>query len=167
MKSLLDRVHSVDHGWKASGFIVDDAAAEIEPIRQNALLVFLFLNLSLFCYYSLLIWFSHLFRETFSCPVLFSLWRVRRSWLRHIVKKCTNIEVQREIFKRLGQIVYGIWGGMNLNVALEELMLDCVDQTSFMQYFKDSWLPKIGQMTMICTTYVFLCLNCCHLHTLA
>ncbi|KAL1556976.1 hypothetical protein AAHA92_12522 [Salvia divinorum] len=114
MKSLLDRVRSVNSGWKASGFLIDDAAAQIEPIR-----------------------------ETFSCPVLFSLWRVRRSWLRHIVKKCTNIEVQREIFKRLGQIVYGIWGGMDLAVALEELLLDFVDQTSFMQYFRDSWLPKI------------------------
>ncbi|XP_057770097.1 uncharacterized protein LOC130989937 isoform X2 [Salvia miltiorrhiza] len=114
MKSLLDRVHSVDPGWKANGILIDDAAAEIEPIR-----------------------------EIFSCPVLFSLWRVRRSWLRHVVQKCTNIEVQREIFKRLGQIVYGIWGGMDLAVALEELLLDFVDQTSFMQYFKDSWLPKI------------------------
>lgn len=155
MKSLLDRVHSVDPGWKASGFLIDDAAAEIEPIRQNALLVVVFLNLFLFGIYSLMIWLSHLFRETFSCPVLFSLWHVRRSWLRHIVKKCTNIEVQREIFKRLGQIVYGIWGGMDLAVALEELLLDFVDQTSFMQYFRDSWLPKIGQMTMFCNTYVF------------
>lgn len=114
MKALLDRVHSVDPVWKANGFLIDDAAAEIEPIR-----------------------------DTFSCPVLFSLWRVRRSWLRHIVKKCTNIEVQREMFKRLGQIVYGIWGGLDLAVSLEEFLLDFVDQTSFMQYFKDSWLPKI------------------------
>ncbi|KAH6791394.1 SWIM zinc finger family protein [Perilla frutescens var. frutescens] len=114
MKALLDRVHAVDPEWKANGFLIDDAAAEIEPIR-----------------------------ETFSCPVLFSLWRIRRSWLRHIVKNCTNIEVQREIFKRLGQIVYGIWGGMDIAVSLEEFLLDFVDQTSFMQYFKDSWLPKI------------------------
>lgn len=100
--------------------------------------------------YTSLIWLPNFFffRETFSCPVLFSLWRVRRSWLRHIVTKCPNIEVQREIFRRLGQIVYGIWGGIDLAVALEELLLDFVDQTSFMQYFKDSWLPKIGQKTL-------------------
>lgn len=42
MKALLDRVHSVDPVWKANGFLIDDAAAEIEPIRQNALLLFLF-----------------------------------------------------------------------------------------------------------------------------
>lgn len=113
--------------------------------------------------YNLLIWLSYLLRDTFSCPVLFSLWRVRRSWLRHIVKKCTNIEVQREMFKRLGQIVYGIWGGLDLAVSLEEFLLDFVDQTSFMQYFKDSWLPKIGQMILFCNTFVFMCLCCCHL----
>ncbi|PIN20791.1 hypothetical protein CDL12_06515 [Handroanthus impetiginosus] len=114
MKALLDRVRLVDPAWKANGFLIDDAAAEIDPIR-----------------------------EVFSCPILFSLWRVRRSWLRHIVKKCANIEVQREMFKRLGEIEYSIWGGVDLAVALEEFSLDFVDQTSFMQYFKDSWVPKI------------------------
>ncbi|XP_051151604.1 uncharacterized protein LOC127265706 [Andrographis paniculata] len=114
MKALLDRARSVEPGWKCSGFLVDDAAAEIEPIR-----------------------------EIFSCPILFSLWRVRRSWLRHIVKRCANIEVQREMFKRLGQIAYSIWGGADLYSALEDFFLDFVDQTSFMQYFKDSWVPKI------------------------
>lgn len=38
MKALLDRVHSVDPGWNANGFLIDDAAAEIDPIRQNLLL---------------------------------------------------------------------------------------------------------------------------------
>lgn len=114
MKALLDRVHLVDPGWKANGFLMDDAATEIDPIR-----------------------------EIFSCPILFSLWRVRRSWLRHIVKKCSNIEVQREIFKRLGQIVYSIWGGIDLASALEDFCLDFVDQVSFVQYFKASWIPKI------------------------
>ncbi|GER44251.1 SWIM zinc finger family protein [Striga asiatica] len=114
MKALLDRVCSVDSGWKVNGFLIDDAAIDVDPIR-----------------------------ETFSCPVLFSLWRVRRSWLRHIVKKCSNIEVQREMFKRLGQIVYGIWGGVDIAVSLEEFLLDFVDQISFMQYFKDTWVPKL------------------------
>ncbi|XP_059645417.1 uncharacterized protein LOC132286984 [Cornus florida] len=114
MKALLDRVHAAEPGWKANGFLIDDAAAEIDPIR-----------------------------DAFSCPVLFSLWRVRRSWLRNIVKKCSNIEVQREIFKRLGEIVYSIWGGMDSLAALEELTQDFVDQTAFVQYFKATWVPKI------------------------
>ncbi|KAL6993335.1 hypothetical protein U1Q18_011451 [Sarracenia purpurea var. burkii] len=114
MKTLLDRVHAVDPGWKINGFLIDDAATEIDPIR-----------------------------DTFSCPILFSLWRVRRSWLRNIVKRCNNIQVQREIFKRLGKIVYSIWDGVDSLVALEELTQDFVDQTDFVQYFKAFWVPKI------------------------
>lgn len=114
MKALLDRARADNFGWKVSGFLIDDAAAEIDPIR-----------------------------DIFSCPVLFSLWRVRRSWLRNIVKKCSSIEVKREMFKRLGKIVYGIWDGVDSSVALEEFAQDFVDQTAFMEYFKACWVPKI------------------------
>ncbi|KAF9678965.1 hypothetical protein SADUNF_Sadunf07G0091100 [Salix dunnii] len=85
MKALLGRASSVEPGWKISGFLIDDAAAEIDPIRQ----------------------------------------------------------VQREIFKRLGEIVYSIWGGVNTLSSLEELTHDFVDQTAFIHYFKASWVPKI------------------------
>lgn len=37
MKALVDRARTAEPGWKVSGFIVDDAAAEIDPIRQVAL----------------------------------------------------------------------------------------------------------------------------------
>ncbi|GAB2300509.1 hypothetical protein Dimus_034552 [Dionaea muscipula] len=114
MKALMDRVHAVDTGWKLSGFLIDDAAAEIDPIRS-----------------------------IFGCPILFSLWRVRRSWLKNVVRKCANAEVQREIFKRLGKLVYSIWDEADSRVMAEEFMQDFVDQTEFMQYFKDCWLPKI------------------------
>nr|XP_043608729.1 uncharacterized protein LOC122580520 [Erigeron canadensis] len=114
MKALIDRVRAIDPTWKANGFLIDDAAGETDPIR-----------------------------EIFSCPILFSLWRVRRSWLRHIVKNCRNIEVQREIFKRLGEIAYSIWGGVNPLAVLEKFTLDFVDQTDFMQYFTATWVPKI------------------------
>ncbi|XP_070027863.1 uncharacterized protein [Nicotiana sylvestris] len=115
MKALHDRVRAVDPTWKVNGVLIDDAAAEIDPIR-----------------------------EIFSCPVLFSLWRIRRSWLRNIIKKCSNVEVQREIFKRLGETVYSIWDGSDPFVALEELSQDFVDQTAFLQYFKATWVPKFG-----------------------
>lgn len=84
------------------------------------------------------------FRDIFSCPVLFSLWRVRRSWLRNIIKKCNSIEVKREMLKALGKIVYSIWDGVETAFAVEEFMQDFIDQTAFMQYFKDTWVPKIG-----------------------
>lgn len=123
MRALVDRVHSVDPSWKISGFLVDDAAAEVDPIR-----------------------------DAFSCPVLFCLWRVRRSWLKNIVKKCSNIKVQREMFKCLGKIVYSIWGGANSMDLIEEFIQDFVDQTAFIKYFKDSWVPKIEMwLTMMRT----------------
>ncbi|MBA0735972.1 hypothetical protein Gogos_019771 [Gossypium gossypioides] len=81
--------------------------------------------------------------NTFCCPILFSLWRLRSSWLRNVVKKCSNIEVQREIFKRLGKIVYGTWSSVNTSVALEECIQDFVDQTAFLDYFRSSWMAKI------------------------
>lgn len=96
------------------------------------------------------------FRDIFCCPVLFSLWRVRRSWLRNIVKKCNNIEVQREIFKRLGEIVYSIWSGVDTRIALDELAKDFVDQTAFMEYFKASWVPKIGSISLSLSLWVTL-----------
>ena len=34
MKALLDRVRAVDPTWKVNGFLIDDAAAETDPIRQ-------------------------------------------------------------------------------------------------------------------------------------
>ncbi|EPS61942.1 hypothetical protein M569_12851, partial [Genlisea aurea] len=123
MKALLDRVHLTDPGWTAGSFIIDDAALEVEPIRQNEM-------------------------ESFSCPILFSLWRIRRSWLKHIVEKCSNIEVQREMFKRLGEIVYCVWNGRDVSAAVEEFLLDFADQASFMEYFKDSWVPKIEMWLM-------------------
>ncbi|XWS49306.1 hypothetical protein CRYUN_Cryun13aG0152600 [Craigia yunnanensis] len=92
MKALLDRARSIEPGWKINGFVIDDAAMEIDPIRQD----------------------------------IFAL-------------NC----VQREIFKRLGELVYGIWGGVNTSVALDELILDFVDQTAFIEYFNSSWIPKI------------------------
>ena len=36
MKALLDRARVVESGWKISGFLIDDAAAEIDPIRQDS-----------------------------------------------------------------------------------------------------------------------------------
>lgn len=43
MKALLDRALSVEPGWNINGFLVDDAAAEIDPIRQDIVaLMFVF-----------------------------------------------------------------------------------------------------------------------------
>lgn len=114
MKALADRVRAVDSCFRIGGFIIDDPASEIDPIR-----------------------------DIFCCPVLFSLWRIRRSWHKNVVKKCSNIEVQQEIFKRLGKVMGSVWSKVDYTDALEELFQDFVDQTTFMQYFKACWVPKI------------------------
>lgn len=44
--------------------------------------------------------------------------------------------------------MYSIWDGVDTLVALEELAQDFVDQTTFMEYFKASWLPKIGSISL-------------------
>lgn len=54
------------------------------------------------------------------------------------------MKIQREIFKRLGNILYSIWDGADPFVNLEVLIQDFVDQTAFIEYFKASWMPKLG-----------------------
>jgi hypothetical protein len=49
--------------------------------------------------------------------------------------------------------MYSIWDGVDTLVALEELALDFVDQTTFMEYFKASWVPKIGSISL-CSTLI-------------
>lgn len=114
MKALVDKVVFADPAFSISGFIIDDPALEIDPIRE------------LFC-----------------CPVLFCLWRIRRSWLRNVVKKCNNIAVQREVFKQLGVVLHSIWSDTNPMDGLEIVMQDFVDQSAFIQYMKGCWVPKL------------------------
>lgn len=48
-------------------------------------------------------------------------------------------------------IVYVVRGGVDLGTALEEFFIGFVDQTSFMQYFKGTWVPNFGQISWPCT----------------
>jgi hypothetical protein len=114
MKALTERIYSVDSTWRIGGFVIDDPASELDPIR-----------------------------DVFSCPILFSLWHIRRTWLKNIIKKCSNSEVQREMFMQLGKVMYSIWSEKNPMDALEQLFQDFVDQTTFIQYFKSFWVPKL------------------------
>lgn len=40
LKALADRIRVVDSTWRIGGFLIDDAAMEIEPIRQDVLVYF-------------------------------------------------------------------------------------------------------------------------------
>ena len=83
-------------------------------------------------------------REVFQCRVLLCVWHIRRAWMRSILKKCYNFDVQREMFKHLGWILYCTRNGPNAMDAIEEFMQVFVDQCAFMDYFKIRWLPTIG-----------------------
>ncbi|XP_031483443.1 uncharacterized protein LOC116252939 [Nymphaea colorata] len=132
MKALYDRILSVDPSWKVNGFIIDDAVLEIDPIR-----------------------------DIFHCPVLFSIWRIRRSWLKNIIKKCSNKEIQREIFKRLGQIICSIWTGADSVDAMEEFIQDFIDQSTFMKYFNECWRPKIEMWLAVMRSLPLASLEAC------
>ncbi|GLJ05616.1 hypothetical protein SUGI_0021320 [Cryptomeria japonica] len=114
MGTLHDRVRAKDSTWRLNGFIIDDAATEIFIIR-----------------------------DVFQCTILLCLWRVRHAWHRNIIKKCANAEMQREMLKRLGHVMYNTWSGSNVINAMEDFMEDFVDHSAFMEYFKARWMQRI------------------------
>lgn len=54
MKSLVGRIRAVDTGWKVSGFVIDDAAAELEPIRQATYTIHFVWEIYSYCLLNLL-----------------------------------------------------------------------------------------------------------------
>lgn len=94
-------------------------------------------------------------REAFRCRILLCAWHVRRTWIKKLFKKCCNIEVQREMFRHLGWILYCTKCGPNAMDAVEELMQIFVDQCAFMDYFKSHWLASIG-ILQVMIHFVFI-----------
>ncbi|KAG6643868.1 hypothetical protein CIPAW_08G016500 [Carya illinoinensis] len=111
---LAERIHAKDLRWRPNAFLVDDPSFEVSIIR-----------------------------EVFQCRVLLCVWRIRRTWIRSLLKKCCNFDVQREMFKNLGWLLYCTRSGPNAVDAIEEFMQVFVDQCAFMDYFKIRWLPTI------------------------
>ncbi|BBN68773.1 SWIM zinc finger family protein [Prunus dulcis] len=99
--------------WRLDAFLVDDPSFEISIIR-----------------------------EAFQCRVLLCIWRARHSWIRRLLKTCCNFDVQREMFKHLGWLLY-CTRRPNTMDSVEEFMQVFVDQCAFMDYFKSRWLPNI------------------------
>lgn len=83
-------------------------------------------------------------RDTFQCRVFLCLWHVRRAWFKGLLKKCFNFDVQKEIFRLLGHILYCTKSGPNAMDTIEEFMQIFIDQREFMEYFKKRWLTRIG-----------------------
>ncbi|KAJ0090163.1 hypothetical protein Patl1_12843 [Pistacia atlantica] len=112
---LAERIRTKDPRWRLNAFLVDDPSFDISTIREN-----------------------------FQCRVLLCIWHVRHAWIRNLLKKCYNLDVQREMFKHLGWILYSSRSGPNGVETVEEFMQVFVDQCAFMDYFKSRWLPYIG-----------------------
>lgn len=111
---LAERIRTRDPRWRLNSFLVDDPSFDISIIR-----------------------------EAFQCRVLLCIWHVRRAWIRSLLKNCCNIDLQQEIFKHLGWVLYCTRSGQHSMDALEEFMQVFVDQCSFMDYFKRRWSPNI------------------------
>lgn len=111
---LAERIRTKDPRWRLDAFLVDDPSYEISIIR-----------------------------EAFHCRVFLCIWHVRRSWIRSLLKTCRNFDVQREMFKHLGWLLYCTRSGPNAMDAVEEFLQVFVDQCAFMDYFKRRWLPNI------------------------
>ncbi|XP_010249825.1 PREDICTED: uncharacterized protein LOC104592258 isoform X2 [Nelumbo nucifera] len=110
MGSLVERIRAKDPRWRPNAFLLDDPSFKALTVR-----------------------------EAFQCRVLLCLWHVRRSWIRSLLKKCYNFDVQREMFKYLGRVLYC----MRTMDAIEEFMQIFVDQCAFMDYFRARWLPSL------------------------
>ncbi|XP_050366502.1 uncharacterized protein LOC126784978 isoform X2 [Argentina anserina] len=114
MGLLAERIRTKDPRWRLDAFLVDDPSYEISIIR-----------------------------EAFQCRVLLCIWHVQRAWIKRILKTCRNFDVQREMFKHLGWLLFCTRNGPNAMDAIEEFLQVFVDQCAFMDYFKRQWLPNI------------------------
>lgn len=54
------------------------------------------------------------------------------------------MDVQKEMFKHLGRILYFSRNGSDAEYAVEEFMNIYVDECSFIDNFRSRWLPNIG-----------------------
>ncbi|KAL5698188.1 hypothetical protein ACHQM5_029258 [Ranunculus cassubicifolius] len=114
MGSLVEKTLTKEPGWRPNAFIIDDPTFEITVIR-----------------------------DAFRCRVLLCLRYIRRAWVRNLIRNCCNFDVQLEMFKHLGRILYYAKSEPSTLEAIVEFSEIFIDQTTFMDYFKDKWLPRI------------------------
>ncbi|KAK1294038.1 hypothetical protein QJS10_CPA16g00041 [Acorus calamus] len=115
LRALYDRVRTKDPTWQLGGFIVDDPSADVLTIR-----------------------------EVFQCSVLICFWHVRHAWHKNLIKRCSKTATCVEMSRQLGRAIYSICrenGDVNL---FEDFMEDFVDCSDFLDYFKATWVPRMG-----------------------
>lgn len=114
MPSLTERIRGKDTRWRPNAVLVDDPSFHLSVIR-----------------------------DAFQCRILLCLWHVRRGWLKGLLKHCHNFDVQREMFKHLGRILYCTRNASSTADAVEEFLQIYIDQSEFVEYFRNKWFPKI------------------------
>ncbi|KAL2892522.1 2 3-bisphosphoglycerate-independent phosphoglycerate mutase [Bienertia sinuspersici] len=118
MRALHNRVLTKDSTWKLAGFIIDDPVIDTRAIR-----------------------------DVFECSVLISMWRVRHAWHKAFMKRCSQNEMRIRISERLGQVVSKICTGQGDTTLFDDFMVDFMDNSEFVEYFKAVWYPRIGYWT--------------------
>ncbi|MCO5587623.1 hypothetical protein L7F22_041572 [Adiantum nelumboides] len=121
--ALRNRVLDYNKGWDPNAFMVDDAEAEIQALR-----------------------------EVFGIPILLCIWHVRRAWLKNLVKKVPNPIVRADMFRQLGQIMNmrgkpcrsSYEKESQAHKLVEDFMVKYKDEDLFINYFKHEWLPRLG-----------------------
>ncbi|CAN1304296.1 hypothetical protein LINPERPRIM_LOCUS26144 [Linum perenne] len=109
MRRLFNRVRAKDPTWMLAGFIIDDPLMDIITIR-----------------------------DVFQCSVLLSFWRVRHSWHKNLLKRCTETE-SLEISQQLGVIIDDICRGRtnmgNWTTALKTLPLAGQETSAALEFY--------------------------------
>ncbi|MCO5607055.1 hypothetical protein L7F22_061247 [Adiantum nelumboides] len=121
--ALRNRVLDYNKGWAPNAFMVDDAEAEIQALR-----------------------------EVFGIPILLCIWHVRRAWLKNLVRKVPNPIVRADMFRQLGQIMNmrgkpcrsSYEKESQAHKLVEDFMVKYKDEDLFINYFKHEWLPRLG-----------------------
>lgn len=111
---LAERLRAKDPKWRIGSFLLDNPSFEVSIIR-----------------------------EAFQCPVLLCIWHVRRNWMRNLLKKCSNLDVQRKMLKKLGKVLYCTRIGLCFADAMEQFKEIFADQCAFVDYLTNTWLPDI------------------------
>ncbi|KAF8404362.1 hypothetical protein HHK36_009245 [Tetracentron sinense] len=117
MKALVHRARTVDTAWKISGFLIDDAAAEVDPIRQEALDGCILL----------------------SCSILPLASRKTGNLCKHIIKKGRTFIRKRRRLKRLRVSSFSIFRRDGPFVALPDVFQWLVDLDGDIQLYNKVW----------------------------
>ncbi|BBN19715.1 hypothetical protein MPTK1_8g13000 [Marchantia polymorpha subsp. ruderalis] len=123
LRCLKEKMNEKLVGWRPSCFVIDEPTSDVNSIRN-----------------------------VFDVPVFLSLWYLRRCWSKNLFKKVRAWNARALMFRKLGEIMY-LSNAQSLSLCnMETHALKQVDmfmeffsqETEFISYFQETWLPKIG-----------------------